>query len=340
MRTVFNLDRVSVEARAAERASDEQGAKLRRWTLPLLPILGLAPAWLQKRWADGWAYPAEKATWLSIVASLLIGGLGLIQSMALVFGGEWFLPRLLHPLVFVGPYLFAEGMLRNALVAADGEPVGSIFGWPLNFWRPQKRDREVVAPRVRMFDENVGNLELESPVHRRDWHSDGTLGYRGQDYRLDAVAVEGEVWVYRFARCTEETGTSERLRLIPPPAQPTASPEKSGSRPSMLRTALVTAAVTLGPQKDQEIWAGYLNLRPIWLTIFGAGAEVIGALVNLGKDIERGMPLLLLIDLYLVGEGLLRLGYVVLYGRPLGSVVGLVLRPLYRPWLPEPGESR
>jgi len=340
MRTVFTLDRGTIEARAAEEAAHHRGAKVRGWTLPLLPILGLAPARLQQRWADSWGYSAEKATWLSIIASLLIGALGLIQSMALAFGGEWFLSSWLRPLAFIGPFLFAEGMLRSALVAADGEPVGSVFGWPLNvFWKPPKRDPEVMAPRVRKFDGNTGNLELESPVHRRDWHSDGILGYRGQAYRLEGVAVEGEVWVYRFAHCADEMDAQERLRLIPP-APPKVPPQHDPSRPSVLRTALVTAAVTLGPQRDQEIWAEYMNLRPIWLTIFGAGAELIGALINFGKDVDRGAPLLLLVNLYLIGEGLLRLGYVVLHGRPLGSVLGLALRPLYRRWFPEPNKSR
>jgi hypothetical protein len=124
------------------------------------------------------------------------------------------------------------------------------------------------------------------------------------------------------------------LRLVPPPTRFEGLHQNSSTRPSIFRTTLVTAAVTLGPQEDQEIWAKHLNLKPIWLTIFGAGAELVGGLVNLGADADRGIPLLLFLDLYLVGEALARMSYVVARGRPIGSVFGWILRPLYKRWMP------
>jgi len=64
--------------------------------------------------------------------------------------------------------------------------------------------------------------------------------------------------------------------------------------------------------------------------MMGAGAELVGGLVNLRTDIASGGPML---DFFLVGEGLLRLGSVAT-GRPMGSVFGWILRPLYRRSLP------
>jgi len=65
----------------------------------------------------------------------------------------------------------------------------------------------------------------------------------------------------------------------------------------------------------------------------GAGAELVGGVTNLGDDLGSGGVFLVVLDFFLVGEGLLRLGSVVT-GRPMGSVFGWMLRPLYRPYLP------
>jgi hypothetical protein len=65
----------------------------------------------------------------------------------------------------------------------------------------------------------------------------------------------------------------------------------------------------------------------------GAGAELVGGIVNLQSDLGSTHQLLILLDLFLVGEGLLRLGSAFL-GRPMGSVFGWILRPLYRRHLP------
>ena len=96
---------------------------------------------------------------------------------------------------------------------------------------------------------------------------------------------------------------------------------------------LVTAAVTLGPASDQERWSAELGVRAVWLTVLGAGAELVGGIANLQRDLGSTHQLLILLDLFLVGEGLLRLGSAFI-GRPMGSVFGWILRPLYRRWLP------
>ena len=103
--------------------------------------------------------------------------------------------------------------------------------------------------------------------------------------------------------------------------------------PSFLRTMLTTAAVTLGPRSDQELWGAHLGMRPIWLTMMGAAAELAGGLVNLRSDLASAGLGILVLDFFLVGEGLLRLGSVAT-GRPMGSVFGWILRPLYRRSLP------
>jgi hypothetical protein len=96
---------------------------------------------------------------------------------------------------------------------------------------------------------------------------------------------------------------------------------------------LITAAVTLGPASDQERWSTELSVRAVWLTVMGAGAELVGGISNLGADLGSTHQLLLILDFYLVSEGLLRL-VSALIGRPMGSVFGWILRPLYQQHLP------
>jgi hypothetical protein len=55
---------------------------------------------------------------------------------------------------------------------------------------------------------------------------------------------------------------------------------------------------------------------------------------DLGRDLEAGGAVFILLDLLLTVEGGLRLGAAI-SGRAMGSVLGLALRPLYRRHLPD-----
>ncbi|MCK5375655.1 MAG: hypothetical protein KAJ97_01145 [Acidobacteria bacterium] len=334
MRTVFTLDPDSVCPLGEEAVAERRGRWTRVWTLPFLPLLGMAPARLQKRWSNLWDFPAGAATWVSAIAEVLVGTLGTMQMVALAWGGDFFLPGCLRWLVVAGPVLLFSGLARMTQVAADGEPVGSPFGLPLALLlREPRRPKEESGPEVRHVDEDGGSLELVSAVHRADWDRDGILSFRGRRYRLDSTWQEGRQWVYRFNCSTDQEPGDRALQLQVPPNTPFAAPQARSAPPSLLGTALVTACVTLGPRPDQERWAEHLGIRPIWLTLVGASAELVGGVVNIGNDANRGVPLLLILDLFLVGEGLLRLAGGVLSGRPVGSIFGWILRPLYRRWL-------
>ena len=334
MRGVVRLDAETVSVLREQADTQRRRQRMRVWTMPLQPLLGLAPARLQKRWAENWNFPAESATWLSTFAEILVGSMGFIQALALAFGGDWFLPAWLHWAAVVGPLLVVEGMVRLALVAADSEPVGSALGLPLGLLAPKKEPfRETTAPELRCLGESDGILELISPIHRKDWDGGGTLRYRGRFYRLDRTGQEGRSWVYRFKRRPDADPTGTTMRLLPPPGRKYVPPHMESEPPSFLRTVLTTAAVTLGPRSDQELWGAHLGVRPIWLTTMGAAAELVGGLVNLRSDLASAGLLKLVLDFFLVGEGLLRLGSVAT-GRPMGSVFGWILRPLYRRSLP------
>ena len=331
MRGVFRLDRESIREIADRAEAEARGRRTRKSTVLLLPLIGLAPAILQKKWADDWGLNAERATQISAICEVLFGALGIIQVAAYAFGGEPFMPIWL---AYPGVLIFASGVVRLALVAADGEPVGSPLGLPLFLVVPKPAPTiERTAPSVRLFDEGSRMLVLESPILRRDWDRDGLLRYRGGLFRLERTEQEGRFWVYHFER-SADGGEGERILQLRPPAAPQLpSVVGESPAPSMLRTALVTAVVTLGPAADQELWAAEQGIKAEWLTIIGAGAELIGGIANLQNDLGHSFFLFVFLDVYLVGEGLLRLGSA-LVGRPMGSVFGWMLRPLYRKHLP------
>lgn len=333
MRAVLRLDAAAVADLAAQAAAAKRRRRGRLWSTVVLPLAGLAPARIQERWSQELGFSPEAATWTSALAEIVVGGFGLVQGLALVFGGEWFLPVWLHWSVVAGPVLCLEGLVRLALAGGLQGPVGSVFGLPLLLLEaapaappPQE------GPAVRLLDESAEVLELVSPVYRPDWHGGAVLPFRGRAYRLERTDREGRAWVYRFVVVGGAApGQTELLRLRPPAAAPPPAPD-AAERPSIVATALVTAAVTLGPRADQEFWANRLWLRPLWLTVAGAGAELAGGVVNLGRGAASGAALFLIIDVFLVGEGLVRLGSAAT-GRPMGSVFGWVLRPLYRRFL-------
>jgi hypothetical protein len=331
MRGVFKLESEAVQEIADHAAAEAHGVRTRTSTVVLLPLLGLAPARLQKRWADRWGLNTERATQVSAICELLIGSVGIIQVAASAFGGETFVPTWL---AYLGVVLFASGCVRLALVAADGEPVGSVLGLVLLPWAPKPVPAPPqIAPIVKSSDAISGELVLESPIHRRDWDRDGVLPFRGASYRLDRTENQGRSWIYCFIRVDADEEGDRVLRLAPPPSSHMPPPPADSAAPSFLRTMLVSAAVTLGPASDQLRWAAELGIRAVWLTVVGAGAEMVGGISNLHHDLGSTQFFLVPLDFFLVGEGLLRLGSA-LMGRPMGSVFGWILRPFYRRHLP------
>ena len=333
MREVFSLEEESIREIADDAASAARDARVRKATMLLLPLLGFAPAALQKTWSDGWGFNAERATQMSAVCEMIGGAVGIIQLAGNAFGGETFMPIWLP---YLGLYFFASGFVRLALVAADQEPIGSILGLALLPLASRRISTgPETGPSVRSFDRSLGKLVLESPVHRRDWDRDGSLPFRGEVFRLDRVEHWARSWVYFFLREDSADLRGRVLRVAQSPAARPSSAPVDSAPPPFLRTMLVSAAVTLGPASDQERWSAELSVRAVWLTVVGASAELLGAIVNLQHDLGSTTGMLVLFNLFLAGEGLLRLGSA-LIGRPMGSIFGWIVRPLYVSYLPPP----
>ena len=334
MRTVYTLDKDSVAWLAEGADLEKRDQRTRAGTLLLLPILGLAPAEVQKRWADTWEFDPQRATIVSAFGEMIFGGVCLLELTAMNFGASMILPTWLRWMAFLGPVLFISGIARLILAFADGEPVGSLIGAPFALLQSRAAGGgDDDGPTVRRLSEEEGIVEIVSPVHRKDWDHDGVLNYRDEPFRLDRVLQEGRSWVYRFRRCSGRNDGGRVLSLKEPAVAASVEPRTIEAPSSILRTTLVTTGVSLGPRSDQERWAAHLGINAIWLTVISAGAELVGGITNLGEDLGSVGALLVAFDFFLVGEGLLRLGSV-MTGRPKGSVFGWALRPLYRRHLP------
>ncbi len=332
MRRVVQLDCALVASRFEHELSGRRRRRLRWWTIPILPLLGLAPGSVQQRLAEDWGVASGVATWSSALVEMLLGGFAVVQGLTVVFGGEWFMPTWLRWSIVIGPLLFFEALVRMVLAVANDEPVGSLLGWPLQLFTDESvAPSQSPNPIVRVTQGQGDAIEVVSLDYRRDWHAGGVLPYRGRWYRLDGAARQGREWVYRFLPCNPPEAGELSLGLRPRTTD--HAPKPHHSAPSLVATTLITAAVTLGPRRDQEAWGAYLDVRPIWFTIVGAGAELIGGVFNLVRDLEGGLPVFVLLNGFLVAEGLVRLGAAIL-GRPMASLLGFVVRPLYRRLLP------
>lgn len=326
VRGVFPLDRAWVQGLAAEDRQRRVASCRRRWTLPLAPLLALAPGRLQRHWESSWGFPAHGAMLASAVAELMAGAFLVIHALAAALGGAEAATGIPPWLLALGPLLWLEALLRLFAVLGRGEPMGSVVGMPLMLMSLPTTRAENESPTVHLLDVEAGTLDLLSPVRRADWRDDGSLLYRGDSYRLQASERLGRNWLYRFRRSPGRAGTA--LKLAPPPLPNPPPPRAAtGQLSLLLRTALVSALACLAPADLQIRWARRLAAKPIWFTRLGALAELVGGAVNLHGASGSLGPLQGL-DLYLVLEGVARLVLATAGGAPVGSIFGLALRPL------------
>jgi len=337
MRVVVPLDSATVDAAAQVAQTEARGAKLRPWLWLLAPVLGFATASWQRRWRDDWGYPALLATWLSAMFEIVVGAACVIEFIVTMVAGESLLPWIPRPVIHFGLVLFAEGAVRLMQVFSDPEPVGTIFGLVIStFERREPPAAEPInAPSIHAYDDTEGVLELVSTILRRDWEAPGLLPYRGELFALESTKRLGESWVYVFGRLkVAEDWDGPRLRLLPP--QSKMEGRSFAGQPGPIKTVLLTIACTLAPRRFQERWSRELGVGEKWFTAMGASAELLGGLSNLGAS-EVAPALIVLLNLFFVGEAMVRFGSLVIRGHPLGSVFGLPLAPVLEKYLPEVG---
>jgi hypothetical protein len=325
MRGVFTLDEAWVAGLERDRVGD-RAARRRWWLLPVVPLLGFVPASLQLSWELRWGFPAVAATLLSALGELALATVGVVHALASAFGGTGMASGPLTWLGLVSPMLLVESFVRLKHVTATKEPIGSAFCLPLSLLETSGQTAAAeTAPTVRGFDRDAGSLELWSEIHRADWPADGVLWYRDEPYRLASVGREGRAWIYAFSSA-DATAEGPALRLMPPRGRPL--PSTRGRPPGLARSTVATALACLAPRDLQEAWGSRIGVRPILLTVLGAGAECCGALVNLQSGVADGSSFALAVNLVVLVEGVTRFTLLLGSGRPVGSLLGLALRPV------------
>ncbi|MCU0302713.1 MAG: hypothetical protein MUC56_01465 [Thermoanaerobaculales bacterium] len=335
MRVVAPLDEATVAAAAEAGRREARATRLRPGAWLAAPLLGFATASWQRRWRDDWGFPAVAATSSSAVLEILLGAVCMIELISSFGAGRSLFEWIPRPLVFFGLVLFVEGAVRLAQVFADAEPVGTLIGLLVSLAVPRRPDEAPPppGPAVETLDHSAGQLELRSPIVRRDWEGPGLLPYRGELWALSSARQLGDVWIYAFARVEPPPGDpAPLLRLRPAP--PRAEVPARRDAPGPVRSVLLSIACTLAPARHQVRWAWWTGVRATGFTLFGATVELAGGLVNLSSGQEGG-GVALLTNLAVVVEGAVRLGWVVLRGEPLGSLLGLALGPLLDRVLPE-----
>jgi hypothetical protein len=269
------------------------------------------------------------------VLSLVLAGFGFVQ-IGVARSGQWFIPESLAFLLPLAPYLFGEAIIRLFFLVSQGEPIGSLLGLPFNlfFKKPPPPSRIAgTAPDVRSFDDSQGRLELWSKELRHDWEERGLLPYRGRRFQLQEQHESGGGWLYIFAQVDVKSAEgAPALRLLPAPIAKEEPRRLREPTPSFIRTTVLTALICLAPRQYQEDWAEELDTSPVWFTLMGSAAELIGGLVNLFGHLREGSPLVLF-DVLLAGEGIVRVAWMVAQRHPVGSILGLPLTPLFKRWV-------
>lgn len=332
-RIVVTVDEAWIAARAAEIDDLRRGSRRRFLAWPWLMVLGLAPAVLQRRWSDDWGYPAASASRWSAVAEMVFGAFATSQLILASFGREALLPSVIR---MAGPLLVIEGLIRLAMVAADDLPHGSVLTLPIRWVIGRDPVQPTgVVPSIRSCDADSGELVVATTEMRNDWDYDGQLQYRGEWYRLRSSGQEGRAWVYRFGRETATDTLPERTLTLRPPALPTDSArDDQGALPGLFSGAIMSALLCLGPARHQRRWADRFGFNPIWFTIVGTAAELIGGGLNLGQTHAAPATLVSLVNVVVVLDGLARLLLMALHKGPVGSILGWPLGPLFDRWLP------
>ena len=335
-RRIFRLDDANLALLAAHTREWHEHRRTRRLGTAILPLMGLAPAPLQRAWHNEFGFPMAWATVVSAVPEFLLGITGVIQALVLRMGGTRFLPHGLGWLVPLGAWLALEGTFRLAWALPTGEPLGSVFGLPL-LLIPRSRPASAetaLRPIALVHDPDGKYLELASPVARHDWSTGTVLPFRGRHWRVLGLRSHAAPWVYAFEACDLVADDAPRAHLAPPRiAELAAASPQPDSLRLIGRRTLETALFAFAPRAQQQRWGTARGTRPVLVTAVCGALEAYGGYYNL-HAFGRTDVWLLPHDLAFIAEGLWRVGVALFTRQPCGSLLGLALTSYYRRWRP------
>jgi hypothetical protein len=126
IRHAVRLDDATIAALVAERRAEASRRRQRLALRLLLPLAGLLPAQLQRRWERELGEPARRAVVASVALELGFSALAVLQLVSIIFHDP-LLPGRWGWLAVLALMAGVEGMVRLAYVRATQEPIGSLF---------------------------------------------------------------------------------------------------------------------------------------------------------------------------------------------------------------------
>jgi hypothetical protein len=286
-------------------------------------FLGFLPAKSQERLAEATGLDPARATFWSaaleivvatpfailFVISLAAGGMGRLGRSVPIWAGLLALPAL------------AEGLFRLAAVISTGEPIGSLALALLGL-RLKSEDPQFVATDEILTIE--GALTVVSPVPKVWWERAGGVTYGGESYILTESRREKDKFAYRFQK------GGDGFPVMDPDL------EKARNRSSDLSYvfAPLWGFLPADLQKTIEFYGRYKPRPYVILSIcfnsLLAFAFVGPGLKNVYTGVyEIGSLVLVAAALPLFVESLLRLSRLVWNGQTTGSLLAILVKPLY-----------
>ena len=303
------------EARVQERKD------LLAWASQI--FVGFMPARIQDRLNEERGLDPARATfWSAVLETIVASPFAFVFVIGLFAGGTGrlgpALPAWAGPLAFVAA---VDGVFRLVAVLSTGEPLGSVFLAVLGFRLRSDGPKDVPQDEILPFGDE---MTIVSPLPKVWWERAGGVTYGGEPYVLARSEIERRSYIYRFRR------GGEGFPVLDPEL------EKVRNRSSDLSYvfAPLWGFLPLDLQTALEFYGRY---RPRPYVILSIVFNVLAALALVGpglKNMSLGVfelwPLLkMAFAILLFMESILRLLRLLKDGQASGSVLGVLVRPVY-----------
>lgn len=303
------------EERARERrAGLARGAQV---------LLGFLPADRQERLSRTTGVDPARATFRSAAAEAVIA-----LPFAFGFVVRQFIPDAAQLGLTVPGWAgvtaivaLADGVFRLVAVIVTGDPIGSLFLVFLNFRSRPRDPRHVPGDEIA---ETVGGLLVISPVRKAWWEREGGVTYAGEAYSLEDQRRDRTTYQYRFRK------GGEGFPVLDP------EQEKARNRASDLSYvfAVLWGFLPAERQADLEFFGRYKARPYVIISIF---INILIAIALVGPGLRAaaqgklglGGLITLALSIVLFAESAVRLLRLLTEGRPSGSLVGLLVKPLH-----------
>ena len=315
------------EAPAREFAAGLRAERIRGqkdfWTWTAQAFLGFLPAENQARIAEARGMdPARATLWSAALESLSSLPFAFIFFIETFAGGAAGASRSIPSWAgLLAGVALGDGLFRLVAAISAGEPVGSLF---LVFLRFRLRPEVPPPDAGDEILETEEALNIVSPVPKAWWERAGGVIYKGEPFILAGWNRQAKRHCYRFRR-----GGGGFPALDP-------ELEKVRNRSSD-RSYVFAILWGFLPRDLQEALEFYGRYRPRPNVLISIGLTALVALAFVGPGLrdlsqsvfEPGNLALLAVAVFLFAECATRLLRLLTEGRASGSVLGLLVRPLY-----------